>query len=239
MSGQTFKVGDKVEILGARKGEVKYGPATSTFGTHTVYIVADETLGHDRAYKASDLTALPTFAVGDKAKMDGEREPVEILAGPYKNRYITWYTVKAEVGETTAAEDNLTALPALVPVGTRVRVARATYAARRVGQVGTVDSNREDAMIGYPKVAHPYLVSFPDGQDIYAAEVTPVDESADTYTYEGITYDLSAKYRDKDGDVWEFTGEHHADGSPKVYFHGSGYDDLGDVVEAYGPLTKI
>lgn len=110
MAEQTFKVGDKVRHAWFDTVEVAYGPYTDMRG-HTRYMVRVAS-GGEQPTSPEMMTALPAFAVGDKAKMDGEREPVEILAGPYKNRYITWYTVKAEVGETTAAEDNLTALPA-------------------------------------------------------------------------------------------------------------------------------
>jgi hypothetical protein len=239
MAEQTFKVGDKVRHAWFDTVEVAYGPYTDMRG-HTRYMVRVAS-GGEQPTSPEMMTALPAFAVGDKAKMDGEREPVEILAGPYKNRYITWYTVKAEVGDTTAAEDNLTALPApsLVPVGTRVRVDRAKHAEDQHGKIGVVTSNTEDfrTSVGDP---HVYEVRVASGT-FYVAELTPVDEPTDwsTFEYEGVTYDVTARYRDRDNDVWEFTGERHADGSPKVYFHGSGYDDLGDVVEAYGPLTKI
>jgi hypothetical protein len=62
----------------------------------------------------------------------------------------------------------------------------------------------------------------------------------DTYTHDGVTYDLAAKYRDNCGDQWVFTGEQHADGSPVVYDNGgSSYDRLSEAVSTYGPLTKI
>ncbi|GGY88867.1 hypothetical protein CP967_31310 [Streptomyces nitrosporeus] len=67
--------------------------------------------------------------------------------------------------------------------------------------------------------------------------------AADTYTSAaGITYDLSASYRDRGGDVWEFTGKRTVhSGRPFVTY--TGYmdnDDTVDDIEAnWGPLVKV
>jgi hypothetical protein len=180
MAEQTFKVGDKVTHNIRGKAEVTYGPYTDTFG-RTYNVIRLES-GREMSVPADVLTALPDFAVGDKAKMDGEREPVEILAGPYTNRYITWYTVKAEIGETTAAEDNLTALPA------------------------------------------------------------PEPADRDTFEYDGVVYDLTAEYTDRDGDVWRFarvSGEIRGDwGHHRESVDSDSYS-ISSAVRQWGPLRKI
>ncbi|MFG2292022.1 phiSA1p31-related protein [Streptomyces sp. NPDC048603] len=58
--------------------------------------------------------------------------------------------------------------------------------------------------------------------------------------HEGVTYDLTARYRDRDGDVWRF--ERQPDGSV-LGAHGSGAitpysDSLSYAVSVYGPLHK-
>jgi len=241
-----FKVGDKVTHNIRGKAEVTYGPYTDTFG-RTYNVIRLES-GREMSVPADALTALPAFAVGDKAKMDGEREPVEILAGPYKNRYITWYTVRAEVGDTTAAEDNLTALPAPEPikVGDRVKVVVADptipgMSANFDGRTGVV----ERIATGRPDT--PYLVKFgpgfhgdTNGKWFCKSVEKVVDEPAKTYTYEGITYDLSAKYRDKDGDVWTFdSSASAADADPVMVTAWDSTNNLKEVVHLWGPLRKI
>ncbi|MFJ6237974.1 phiSA1p31-related protein [Streptomyces griseus] len=67
--------------------------------------------------------------------------------------------------------------------------------------------------------------------------------AAETYTSPaGIIYDLSATYRDRSGDVWEFTGKRSAH-SCKPFVTYTGYmdnDDTVDDIEAeWGPLTKV
>lgn len=66
--------------------------------------------------------------------------------------------------------------------------------------------------------------------------------TGDTETVDGVVYDLSAEYRDRDGDVWRFDrrpngavrGEY---GLPRSIDNHSA--PLRDVVRDYGPLTKI
>jgi hypothetical protein len=65
--------------------------------------------------------------------------------------------------------------------------------------------------------------------------------AADTYTVDGKTYDLSARYRDRDSDVWEFTGRRSPDGVPRVTSTGSpdNPDTITEIEADYGPLTKV
>lgn len=71
-----------------------------------------------------------------------------------------------------------------------------------------------------------------------------VDESAaDTYEHGGVTYDLTAEYRDRDGDRWKFSADSPGDdGTPVGTMNGSGSDPsytLGYAARDYGPLRKI
>ena len=62
----------------------------------------------------------------------------------------------------------------------------------------------------------------------------------DTHTHDGVAYDLSASYRDKDGDVWRFETLDDAvrggiNGN-EVYPYS---ETLAEVVGDYGPLSKV
>jgi hypothetical protein len=170
-----FQVGDRVTAL-RYPGAVTYGPFSSTFDRHTMYVVKQDD-GNERSYQATDLTALPAFAVGDTVTTNAGATGT-LLAGPYDSVHadeVFW------VLERSADGKHLTPL--------------------------------ERAM----------------------AKVAP----ANTYTHDGVTYDLDAKYRDSEGDLWEFTGRRHGNGSPVICCAHSGYDTVSDAVGDYGPLTKI
>lgn len=55
-----------------------------------------------------------------------------------------------------------------------------------------------------------------------------------------MTYDLDAKYRDRVGDVYEFTGK-YINGLPTVtmYSDVDNTDTLDDTVRDWGPLTRV
>ncbi|MER5501339.1 phiSA1p31-related protein [Streptomyces sp. NPDC002561] len=66
------------------------------------------------------------------------------------------------------------------------------------------------------------------------------EPSADTFEHDGVTYDLNAKYRDTDGDVWRFArfGNEVIGGcihKPENIDDGC---SLAFVMD-YGPLTKV
>ncbi|MCR8576450.1 phiSA1p31-related protein [Streptomyces sp. Isolate_219] len=74
-----------------------------------------------------------------------------------------------------------------------------------------------------------------------AAGLWPVDpKPARTYEYDGVTYDLDAEYRDRVGDVYEFTGK-FINGVPAVtmYSDADNPDTLDDIVRDWGPLTRV
>ncbi|MFE3144771.1 phiSA1p31-related protein [Streptomyces scopuliridis] len=244
MSEQTFKVGDRVTVDRRGDGVVTYGPVEGPYGGQRIVVKLDG--GVETAVNTSNVTVIPTFAIGDKAKMYGESNPVEIIGGPFTNRYHTWFAVRAEVGETMASESDLTAppTPAPIAVGDRVRVTEDDPYSRTgefVGQRGTVRRLNGSSRL-------PYHVEFDAGQGAPHTRwnVTSVekitDESADTYRYEGITYDLTAQYTDRDGDAWRFA---RVDGVVRGDWSGarnsitSEDSTLSYVVTRYGPMTKI
>ncbi|WP_327379411.1 phiSA1p31-related protein [Streptomyces sp. NBC_01212] len=71
------------------------------------------------------------------------------------------------------------------------------------------------------------------------------ETSADTFEYDGVTYDLTKTYTDRDDDDWNFSTDlRGSDGAPLARFRhrtdyeGGGYT-LAYVVAQFGPLTKV
>ncbi|MEV7425188.1 phiSA1p31-related protein [Streptomyces sp. NPDC091212] len=245
MTEETFKVGDKVRVLSGGYGKIMYGPTRSTYDTHTLFVVKQDD-EEDRAFKSTDLEALPAFAIGDTVKMYDETEPVEIIGGPFKNRYHTWFAVRTEIGETTASEGDLTALPDPIKVGDKVRVTNDDGEHRFVGRIGMVVKLNSDAS------RLPYRVQFGDGRGSHGEEnghwnCVAVERVTDTYEYEGVVYDLTARYQDSDGDVWFF--KRMPDGAIRGSCRSAGStyepdihnfsETLEDAATTYGPLLKV
>ncbi|MFE7398007.1 phiSA1p31-related protein [Streptomyces sp. NPDC057557] len=243
-----FKVGDKV-TLNTRAGEkatIEYGPYNSS-PTYLVKLIEGENAGDVFPALAYILKAAPAFIVGDTVshRMLGT---VEITYGPYTDTLgaVRYLTRLAGGSEQPMSPEMLTALPALVPVGTRVRIDRAKWAEEQHGKIGVVQSNTETWRERRDDV-HSYIVRIDDGSTFHVAELTPVDDTSKdifgvtTFEHNGIVYDLSAKYEDRDGDTWRFArvdGEVRGEYEPE-----SPIDDysptLARVVRSYGPLKKI
>ncbi|MEU1037661.1 phiSA1p31-related protein [Streptomyces sp. NPDC005907] len=243
----TFEVGQKVRVFGTQDGEIVYGPATSTFGAYVGYVVNVD--GTDKWYKAADLEAaptLPTFAVGDEVTLTtrpGARATVEY--GPFDGRDV--YVVKLvdkpadpEVQTFTALANIMKPADDGIKVGDRVRVLKddpVLSTGRFVGKIGTVL-----AVGGSAREELKYRLDF--GSTVWwVAEVERVDD-ADTCTHDGVTYDLTATYRDKDGDDWKL--RRNPTNRDDVQAQMPPIDDdewthytLPSVLRLYGPLTRV
>lgn len=244
---ETFEVGQRVRVSGAADGEIIYGPFPSTYGTFTGYVVRIG--GTERLQRERDLSAIPEppkFAIGDKVTVSASQPDGSIVAGPFKNRWnageTLWVVEGTDGLHSMPAERLLTKVvepePASVKVGDRVRVIAASYADETHGEVGTaleVDSREE-----FDDIRHPFYVDLGDGTTVYASAVARMGDE-DTYTHNGVTYDLSAKYRDRDGDVWRF--QRMSDGAvhgrwtagPIEVHHST----LAEVADECGPLTRV
>ncbi|KPC89912.1 hypothetical protein ADL27_38525 [Streptomyces sp. NRRL F-6602] len=250
MGEQTFKVGDRVKALGGVEGVISYGPVISTFGTKTMYAVTSEA-DRERLYRDSDLAPIPAFKVGDTVTAYGT--PSVIVGGPYDEagKRPVW-VVRTEDGKLFFPDEQCVRPapadePALVPVGTRVRVDRARYAEASHGRTGVVTSNTE-TWEPYEGGPHPYEVDLDDGGTFYAAEVTPIDDKpAAGFEYNGVVYEYGALYQDRDGDLFRFRPEISDDGTgtPQGQLAYGTEDDgcpwhwsLAETVSGYGPLTK-
>lgn len=237
-----FKVGDKVKhnILGVV--EVAYGPYTGTFGRKHSVIRLES--GRETSVPADTLTALPafaTFAVGDK--VDHRTFGAGTVAfGPFTHHSGPdhYLMVDDDSKHALVVADALTAAKADEPikVGDKVRVLidGAEFATVKAGDVFTVSEVRHGRVV----VDAPLRVG---GRSWYfnLESVEKVTEPSKPFTMRGVTYDLDAKYRDKDGDVWRFA---IVDGSLVRGEMGSATIDqhsdlIADVVDNYGPLHKI
>ncbi|WP_435613266.1 phiSA1p31-related protein [Streptomyces sp. bgisy159] len=250
---ETFKVGQKVKHDVRGEVEVTYGPYTGLFGD-TRYLVRQDN-GREVVVTPDVLSEIPTtpaFAVGDVVALTtraGAKATVEY--GPFDDRDV--YVVKL-VDEPADPDDvrTFTALASVmrkaeaerpIEVGDRVRVTDddGGGAHRFNGRVGTV------VEVCAPDNYFAFKVEFGDGRGRHGdlngrwncvAVERVTDE--DVYEYDGVPYDLSAKYRDRDGDVWEFARF----GDKVVGLIGSKprdeYDgDSFSVAAGYGPLTRV
>ncbi|MFB7188432.1 phiSA1p31-related protein [Streptomyces sp. NPDC056230] len=248
MSEQTFKVGDKVVHNDRGTVEVTYGPYTNPIGG-TNYVIQLSN-GRETPVLSQTLTALvPVFTVGDKVTSTAafSGAVAELVAGPFASNFgAFWVAQGANGAHRSVRERTLTKAPApataLVPVGTRVRIDRAAFAQQDHGRTGVVTSNTETWRAGDDD-SHPYIVEFDGGDDsIHVAELTLVDEPADTFTHNGIVYDFSAEYEDFEGDVWRFArvdGEIMGDyGHRRGLINQYSYD-IARAVNVWGPFRKI
>ncbi|MFE5093255.1 phiSA1p31-related protein [Streptomyces sp. NPDC056638] len=247
-----FKVGDKVTLntRAGTKATIEYGPY-NTSPTYLVKLIEGEDAGVVFPAMAYVMKAAPAFAVGDMVnhRLLGT---VEITYGPYTDTLgqVRYMIRLAGGSEQPMRAEMLTALPkpALVPVGTRVRIDRAAYAEESHGWLATVTNNTGTWRVENDDT-HVYRVRLDDGDHIWAAEVTPVDDTStdifgmNTFEHNGTVYDLSAKYADRDGDVWSLARvgavvrarmTRDGDGPPT-----SDSNTLATVVSSWGPLRKI
>ncbi|MGW1828860.1 phiSA1p31-related protein [Streptomyces tubercidicus] len=243
MAEQTFKVG-----------------STARYGDDTVTIVGGVHVGYSEWYvvkgqdgkefpaAASGLTHIPAFAVGDEVTYTYGGGG-KLVAGPFKSEHHDeplWVVEKPNGTHMTPTQNSLTKVeaPGPIKVGDRVRVVKDDPEAKPgqfVGMVGTIYNVDEDEL--------PYGVRFDGGQGAPTLTwyVTKVEKlpapSADTFTHDGVTYDLAADYRDRDGDIWSFArvgDEVRGDfGYNRRDYIDADSQTLASAVRMYGPLTKI
>lgn len=251
----TFKVGDKVEHRTFGAGEIVFGPYD------TDYYVLKRTNGDHAQVRAEAMTSAPAFAVGDKAKLYRYPEPVTVVAGPFTNRYHTWYAIDSSHidGVTTASADELTALET-APVSTFTHDGITydltaeyrdssgdvwQFSRDKVSGPDTEDNNDD----GTPLARYRYSSSLDFAGRAWAwslaeavrawSPLTKITDAGNTHTYDGITYDLTATYRDVDGDVWKLA---RVDGVVRAGIGRpirASSNPLTDVVDNYGPLRKV
>jgi hypothetical protein len=242
---QTFKVGDKVEHNGRRKGVLTYGPFQSVSLSGEAFLLKEED-GRERTVRASFLTALPSFAVGDKIEHRTFGAGA-IAFGPFKhsNGPDHYLIVDEDGTHALSGPDALTVAQTSEPVkvGDKVRVLRdnAEFARVSAGDVFTVVE-----LVSGGQIAVDAPLRRDGGNRWYfnLESVEKVDESATTYAYDGVTYDLTATYHDQDGDAWKLrrdpdnSSRIQAQMTPILASGWSGYS-LSSAIGCYGPLRKI
>ncbi|MGV9546819.1 phiSA1p31-related protein [Streptomyces ardesiacus] len=242
---ERFEVGQKVRFRG-EEVTVTYGPYTGPTGL-VRYIVKDS-LDTETPARKSEIYAIPTppaFAVGDEVTYNVWGAGT-VQFGPYTDAGEEVYLVKFANGRTAGIGTRyLKPSPPAVKVGDRVRVVKddeSVDPGEFVGLIGTVSGR------GTEGGSTPYRVSFgtglgrhgdPVNGHWFCAEVVPVTDE-DTYEHDGVVYDLTAKYRDRDGDTLRIG---MVNGVARARFYGGVPDEesheLSYVVANYGPLTRV
>lgn len=251
---ETFEVGQKVKHAVYGDMEVTYGPFRARFAP-VAYLARHED-GREMAATDRSLAAIPEtpkFAVGDVvtlATRAGARVTVEY--GPFDDRDV--YVVK--LVEAPDGDDNPRTFTAMAHVMTKVVEPEPVKVGDRV-RVTDDDgggSNRFNGRVGVLKEYNernylPYLVEFGDGRGYHGDEngrwnckaVERVTDE-DTYTHNGVTFDLAAQYSDKDDDVWclkRINGVVRARLVEDREAPTSSSNPLAVVAERWGPLTRI
>ncbi|PPS86451.1 phiSA1p31-related protein [Streptomyces sp. MH60] len=247
---ERFEVGQKVRHDGRGEVEIAYGPFTNTFGA-TRYVIR---LGDGReTYTGPDsisaIPAPPAFAVGDEVKYEYGGGG-KLVAGPFKSEHHDepiWVVEKPNGTHMTPTQNSLTRVEApSVKVGDRVRVVEddPTYrTGEYVGKVGVLTADYSSNEYDHA----PYVVQFGDGTGSHGTSngkwcvkaVEPITDE-DTYEYNGVVYDLTATYRDREGDSLRIK---LVNGVPRVAWFDNTpdeYDDtLSEALAQYGPLTRV
>lgn len=246
-----FEVGDKVEHVTAGTCDVLHGPFETRWNMD-VYLLGME---DGTAFQATDSEITPpkpAFAVGDKVRYEGTL--AELAGGPVvgatsgEELFLLKFLEGPDAGKGMARKASKlepVTEPALVPVGTRVRIDRAAYASETHGMVGVITDNDAD-WTPSGDAHHPYRVKLGGGtRTIWAAEVTPVDdEPADGFEYKGVVYEYGVTYEDREGDLFKFRSRRSDDGTdtPEGRVDFAAPDDwnwsLAEVVRDYGPIVK-
>lgn len=251
MSETTFKVGDLVGHGSHGDGEITYGPVLGAYGGERVIVKFSD---GERAVNPNTIYRWPAFAIGDTVKLSYDKRLVKLVAGPFKNQYddVIWVGewpdgthVFPHEGDSMEKVKTPDSRP--IEVGDRVRVVvddPDIQAGEFVGLVGVVDD----------KSGSVYKVRFGDGTGRHGDKANGhwwvekvervADEGAETETYDGIVYDLSARYRDTDGDYWTFR---RINGTVRGNYRGidveaivSAHNEtLAHAVREYGPLTRV
>lgn len=245
MSTQTFKAGDKVTHGDSgRSAEVKFGPFASSFGADRYMVQFD---GSDYLMQVigSNLTLRPAFQVGDKVTVEGA--DTTIAAGPFvdDDGSVT-YVAKSDYGDHELySADVIKPVPAVAPLkpGDKIRILKGDLQRANVsaGDVLTVQTVDYDGNIttNAPRGLPDYWYFGRSHEGTGWERVT-----TDTETYDGVTYDLSARYRDEDGDYWTFkridgTVRGNCAGTNRAVEVSEYSEPLSSAVRNFGPLMRV
>ncbi|PPS86452.1 phiSA1p31-related protein [Streptomyces sp. MH60] len=247
-----FKVGDKVEHGTFGKGEIAFGPYLSAFGVEQYLMLVED--GRHYVLRAdADFKPAAKFEVGDKATGAYSRRVYTIVGGPFKGTTgRTWYATENRDGTVDQnSEGNLLA----------VTPEPAKDEALKVGDVVRILEDKAfgaDVKAGDLFVVKRFCGNYPDRIWVDADSGAWTDEwvfrpqdfekvaADEAAVVADKIYDLTARYRDTDGDYWTFKD---VDGTVRGYCAGSNrdmsrmIDSESDTLESaareYGPLVRV
>ncbi|MYR43101.1 phiSA1p31-related protein [Streptomyces sp. SID5910] len=250
-----FKVGDKVEHRTFGKGEIVFGPFEHSAGPDHYLMKQDYNGAPFTLAVGEAMTPAAKFTVGDKVKGAFSGTVFTIAGGPFRNGGNEWYATRTASGDVTSngagvlvAVDPEPAQDKDVKVGDVVRILEdeAFNADVKAGDLfvvkalttdfyGTEIRVKVDAEAGARMTQWAFRPQ--DFEKVAADKVAVVD---------GKVYDLSARYRDQDGDYWTFKDvagivRGHCAGSNRdtSAYIGAYSDTLSDAIASYGPLVRV
>lgn len=241
---ETFEVGQKVKHSTYGDVEVTYGPFRGRF-TPTAYLVrrADGREGVAAVGSLSVIPETPKFALGDKVRAGFTSEyTATIIAGPFTSRHGdgAFFIVEDEDGKhgfPTEATLTKVVEPEPVKVGDRVRVVKDDLMSRPGEFIGKVGNVLEVGNRIRPELT--VRVKLDSGHIWWVAEVERVEDE-NTYIHDGVTYDLTARYRDVDGDEWRFARFGDAVRAAAYGYAPDENSQLADgVLARWAPFTRI
>ncbi|MFF1417596.1 phiSA1p31-related protein [Streptomyces sp. NPDC058280] len=169
------------------------------------------------------------FAINDRVT-HSSFGPGEILFGPFDHAIGSeTYLMKKEGGKAVLAAASFLEPAGKFKVGDAVSDVHTKYTVKGGPFFGPV----------YEWYA---ITSAADGIDYQsnARGLTLVSPAGELHTVDGVTYDLTAEYRDRDGDTWRFA---EVNGVIRGEMYGVVVTErstgLSSVIREYGPLTRI
>lgn len=239
-----FKVGDKVTHRTWGAGEVAFGPFKRD-GVENHYLMRQDRDGEHRLAEDDAMTLAAKFKVGDWVRGKFSSTDYTVHAGPF-HAHTEWYAVEdgdgkvwqAEVGDLTAAEPATTGLKP----GDVVRIPSDYLRAADVkaGDLLVVKVAEFGQVHVHAAPGSRQRTWYFDTEDVERADPSTVAVVDD------VAYDLTARYRDRDGDYWTFkdvdgTVRGDCAGSDRDMSHNIDEDSetLAGAVRKYGPLTRV
>lgn len=179
-----------------------------------------------------------TFTAGEEVTFTMEDARVKVEFGPFAGiysdgaeatRYLVRFLTGRHAGRTGSA-----------PAKYLIRGPK--YAEGDAVQVGSLRTPATIAAGPFRTRAEVdfYVLKFASGHHETRSDtgLYPAPEPAQTFTLDGIQYDLTVNYEDREGDVWRFNGQSRNGQPLMVLIETGAVSRLGSVVTEYGPIHK-
>ncbi|MBT2412673.1 phiSA1p31-related protein [Streptomyces sp. ISL-12] len=241
-----FKVGDKVKHRTFGAGQIAFGPYMAMGSVERYLMKAEDGTHYTTA--PDSMKPAAKFEVGDKVTSIGGAAYI-IEAGPFFTGYgAEWYAVRGEEGGVY--NSNAGSLEAAAPEpadkalkpGDVVRISRDGLEGADV-KAGDLLVVTEVGTYSVTVLAAPGARNsewFFDHGNVERVDPTTVA------VVDNVAYDLTARYKDRDGDVWTFKdvdgtvrGECRSTDVDASDYIAAYSDTLWQAVRNYGPLTRV